>query len=119
MNFDDAVAAHSDWKRKLNSYLQKPDHSLRADEVEADDRCVLGKWLKGEARKYSALPEFAKLTAEHARFHKAAADVVRRVDCGQDVSADLAIGRGSEFGRASSSVVLALMGLKKKYEGRG
>jgi hypothetical protein len=119
MNFDDAVAAHSEWKRKLNSYVQKLDQSLKADEVAANDRCTLGQWLKGEAQEYSALPEFAKLTAEHTRFHKAAADVVRRVDSGQDVSADMAIGGGSEFGRASSAVVLAIMGMKKKYEGKG
>ena len=118
MNFDDAVAAHSEWKRKLNSYVQNPDYSLNAAEVAADDRCVLGQWLKGEAQKYSALPEFAKLRAEHTRFHKAAADIVSRVDRGQDVSPDLAIGGGSEFGRASSAVVLAIVGMKKKYEGK-
>jgi len=119
MNFDDAVAAHSEWKRKLNSYVRNPDHSLKASEVDADDRCELGKWLKGEGQQYSAAPEFARLTKEHARFHKAAADIVSRVDSGQDVSADLAIGGGSEFGRASSAVVLAIMGMKKKYEGKG
>jgi hypothetical protein len=117
MNFDDAVAAHSEWKRKLYSYVQQPDHSLRADDVAADDRCVMGQWLKGEAQKYSAFPEFAKLKAEHTRVHKAAADIVNRVNSGQDVSADLAIGGGSEFGRASSAVVLAIVSLKKKHEG--
>jgi hypothetical protein len=115
MNFDDAVAAHSEWKRKLYSYVQKPDHTLKADEVAAADRCVLGQWLKGEAQKYSALPEFAKLTTEHTRFHIAAADIVSRVDSGQDVSADLVIGGGSEFGRASAAVVRAIIDLKKKY----
>lgn len=119
MNFDDAVAAHSEWKRKLYSYVRKPDHSLKADEVAANDRCALGQWLKGEAQKFSALPEFSKLAAEHTRFHKAAADIVNRVDSGQDVSADLAIGGGSEFGRASSAVVLAIMDMKKKYEAKG
>jgi hypothetical protein len=119
MDFDDAVAAHSGWKRKLNAYVRNPDHSLNVAEIAADDRCMLGHWLKGEAQKYSALPEFAKLTAEHTRFHKAAADIVNRVDQGEDVSPDLVIGGGSEFGRASSAVVLAIMGMKKKYEGKG
>jgi len=119
MNFDDAVAAHSEWKRKLNSYLQKPDHSLNAAEVAADDRCVLGQWIKGEGRTYSSAPEFAKLTTEHTRFHKAAADIVNKVDRGQDVSAELVLGGGSEFGRASSAVVLAIIDMKKKYEVKG
>ncbi len=119
MNFDDAVAAHSEWKRKLNSYVRNPDHSLKASEVNADDRCVLGKWLKGEGQQYSAAPEYAKLTKEHTRFHKAAGDLVNRVDRGQDVSAELVLGGGSEFGRASSAVVLAIIDMKKKYEVKG
>ncbi len=82
MNLDDAVAAHVDWKNKLAAYLNKPDHSLKRAEVEPDDRCALGKWLKGEGNKYSMLPEFSKVTAEHARFHKAADDVIRKADSG-------------------------------------
>lgn len=119
MNFDDAVAAHSEWKRKLNAYVQKPDHSLKAAEVGADNRCVLGRWLEGEARKYSAFPEFAKLTTEHTRFHKAAEDIVNKADRGQDVSAALVLGGGSEFGRASSAVVLAIIDMKRKFEVKG
>jgi hypothetical protein len=86
------------------------------DEVGANNQCKLGRWIRGDGRKYSGLPEFTKLIAEHTRFHKAAADLVSRADRGQDVSFEFALGVGSEFSLASSAVVLAIMDMKKKYE---
>lgn len=115
MNFDDAVVAHSDWKRKLNSYMQKPDQSLKAAEVGAIDHCVLGKWIKGEGKAYSKSSELAKLAEEHTRFHKAAAEIISKADKGQNMSADVALGASSEFGKASTAVVLAIMEMKKHH----
>jgi methyl-accepting chemotaxis protein len=118
MSFDDAVVCHSEWKRKLQNYVANPDQSLALDEVAATDRCKLGKWIRGEGRKCSVYPEFAKLVAEHRRFHKAAGQIVNRADNGEDVSGEFALGVGSEFSLASSSVVLALMDMKKRHEMR-
>lgn len=67
MNFDAALQSHTEWKQKLNSYISKPDHSLKASEVAADFKCELGKWLDSQKRNYGSLPEFVKLTAEHTR----------------------------------------------------
>jgi hypothetical protein len=116
MNFDEAVIAHSEWKRKLHAYLEKPDHSLNATDVAANNKCNLGKWLAGEGLKFASLPGFPKLVDEHTRFHKAAADVIRKADSGQNVTSDVALGAQSEFGRASGAVVLALMDLKKSFQ---
>jgi len=116
MNFDEAVIAHSEWKRKLNAYIAKPDHSLNAADVAANDKCSLGKWLSGEGLKFARFPEFPKVVAEHTRFHKAAADVIRKADNGQNMTSEVALGAQSEFGRASGSVVLALMDLKKQVQ---
>jgi hypothetical protein len=58
------------------------------------------------------------MAAEHTRFHKAAAEIVRRADCGEDVSGEFALGVGSEFSLASSAVVLALMDMKRRHETR-
>ncbi|HEX9110728.1 MAG TPA: CZB domain-containing protein [Terriglobales bacterium] len=115
MDFDEAIFAHSDWKRKLRLYLSKVDHSLTvADVAAADDRCKLGEWIAGEGRKYSALPEFATLSTQHTRFHKAAADIVEKADRGQDVSGELVPASNSEFSRASTSVVRAIIEMKKR-----
>lgn len=77
MDFEEAISAHSAWKMRLKSYLMKPDQSLKPMEVAADDRCALGKWLQSEKKKHVAMPEFAKLCADHSRFHQIAADILR------------------------------------------
>jgi Chemoreceptor zinc-binding domain len=117
MNFDEAIKAHSSWKMKLSAYLRKPDGSLKAADVEVDNKCDLGKWIHGEGAKHSTLAEFGALKTEHAKFHKAAADVVKKADSGQSVSEDIAIGGSSPFAQASSAVVTAIMTMKKKIGG--
>jgi hypothetical protein len=52
--------------------------------------------------------------AEHARFHQAAANIVRKADK-HDVQADMAMGAKSEFGEASALVVMAIMAMKDKF----
>jgi len=39
--------------------------------------------LRAEGRQYAAVPDFVKLVADHARFHKAAGDVVSKADAGR------------------------------------
>jgi hypothetical protein len=114
MDFDQAIAAHSQWKQKLSIYLQKPDRSLNHSEVSADNRCDLGKWLAGEGKKFAHLPEYAAVASDHTRFHKAAGDIVRRANSGEHVEEATALGAKSEFASASSAVVRALMALKSK-----
>ena len=113
MNLDQAIAAHGAWKQKLSDYLAKRDGSLKASEAGADNKCPLGQWIYGEGAAFAKFPEFSKVKAEHARFHKAVGNVISRADAGQSVTEDVALGAHSEFGEASSSVVLALMDLKR------
>jgi hypothetical protein len=114
MEFDQAIAAHAAWKSKLAKYLKNPDHSLEPSKVAADDQCELGKWIAGEGRKFTKLPEFATVKSDHARFHKVAADIVQRANSGQQVAEEVALGAKSEFATASSSVVRSIMALKAK-----
>lgn len=116
MNFDEAITAHSKWKTRLKQYLAKPDRSLSPAEVGADDKCELGRWIRAEEKKHAAMPEFSKLRADHARFHQAAADIVKRADSGQNVAAETELGARSEFAAISSAVVTGLMALQKKLQ---
>ncbi len=116
MDFDKAILAHRHWKERLNQYLAAPDRSLSAAEVGEDTRCELGKWLYGEGTKFSRLPEYEHLRTEHARFHKAAADVIRKADSGKNVSGETALGGHSEFSAASTMVVRAIMSLREKVD---
>lgn len=116
MDFDEAIKAHSAWKMKLSSYLRKPDGTLKAAEIQSDNKCSLGQWIYGEGAKYATHPEFQTLKTEHARFHKAAAQVVVKADSGQNTSEETSLGSKSEFGSASGSVVSAIMAIRRKAQ---
>ena len=114
MGFDEAVAAHTAWKRKLTQYFKRRDGALSPAEVAVDDQCPLGRWILGTGVRFANLPEYSVLKHEHARFHSAAADLVRRVNAGEAVMGQVAPGSHSEFSKASSGVVLAIMDIKKQ-----
>jgi len=114
MNFDEAIGAHLAWRLKFSAYLQKPDGSLNPAEVGSEIRCDLGKWIAGDGLEFFRLPEFRKLKLEHARFHKAAAELVGRANRGEKVAAEVELGARSEFASASTAVVLAIKGMKAK-----
>ncbi len=61
----------------------------------------------GEGRCFAGAPDYARLMAEHARFHRAAAILIRRADSGQQVAEDVALGGQSEFAQASGAVITA------------
>lgn len=114
MDFNAAIKAHSAWKLKLSSYIRNPDKSLDHDHVCKDNQCDLGKWIYGEGGAYNSFAEFTKLKSEHARFHKAAGDVVRKANNGINMTEEIALGANSEFAHASSAVVTAIMDLQSK-----
>jgi hypothetical protein len=114
MDFDHAIAAHSSWKQKLSNYLREPDRSLDPSEVSSDSRCDLGKWLAGEGKKFMRHPEYGAVVSEHARFHKAAPEIVRRANAGEHLVDETALGGKSDFASASTAVVRSLVALKSK-----
>ncbi|HEY1809034.1 MAG TPA: methyl-accepting chemotaxis protein [Acidobacteriaceae bacterium] len=115
MNFDRSIEAHVRWKSKLARYIARPDHSLDPATAAQDSSCDLGKWLHGEGRRFGGTPEYARLLAEHTRFHRAAGDIIRRADTGQQVSEDVALGGQSEFAQASGAVIGCLMKAKSIF----
>jgi methyl-accepting chemotaxis protein len=117
MDFDQAVSAHSNWKRQFRLHLKKHDGSLSLGDASLDYKCDLGQWIHGEGASYSSLPEYTKLKYEHARFHTLVADVIRKASSGDSVAALLEPCSNSEFSAASSAVVLAIMAMKKRVLG--
>lgn len=118
MNFDEAIASHAAWRSKLVKYLKKRDGSLKAADLSLDTKCALGQWIYGEGDKYSQLAEFANLNDEHARFHRAVGEVVRRVDSGNQVEEETSLGSKSEFVAASTAVVAAIVALRKAAQAK-
>jgi hypothetical protein len=114
MNFDDAINAHVAWKTKLRAYIGKPDGSLDPAAVGADNNCALGKWLYGEGKAHAATAEHKALVAEHAKFHKAAAQIIVKAKSGKNVTEEVALGSSSEFAGASAKVISLIMEMKRK-----
>jgi methyl-accepting chemotaxis protein len=117
MDFLGAIKAHHDWKQKLAEYLAKPDGHLKATDVSFDHKCSLGEWIHGDGAAYAKFPEFSTLKTEHARFHKAASEVINKANSGQRVSAETALSGKSEFAVASGACVMAIMRMRGKVEG--
>jgi hypothetical protein len=114
MDFDQAIAAHSAWKSKLKAYLNKPDGSLKPADIQSDQKCLLGQWIHGEAKQWIANAAYTELKTQHAKFHVAAADLVRKADAGQSVSEELALGASSDFTRLTTAVVSAIVRMREE-----
>jgi hypothetical protein len=65
------------------------------------------------------LPEFITLKTEHARFHQAAADLVRRADNGENVEHEVSVGGTGNFFKTTTKVIAAIAALKQKVETGG
>ena len=116
MDFDQAAISHIEWKERLLRYLREPDMSLDADQLAADDRCKLGRWIHEEREQYSIYPEYAALKQHHTRFHRTVGGLLRGVRVGLSVRAETLLGADTEFGKASAAVLAAIMTLKRVAE---
>jgi len=112
IDIDTAIAAHENWKLRLQNYLNgKSTEDLRPELVCLDDRCDLGKWLHGTGKmRLGSYPAFSVLVARHKYFHVQASSVVALAQAGERDKADLAL--ATSYRHASNQVVLLLKELK-------
>lgn len=118
LDIDTAIAAHENWKARLQAQLtQQSTESLDPAVVCLDDRCDLGKWLHGPGReRLGQYPAFSVLVARHKYFHVQASTVVAQVHSGDHAAAERTLNTG--FRHASNQVVLLLKELKRGLGGR-
>jgi len=117
MNFDEAITAHSQWKIRLQAVINGTSkETLDPAVVALDNKCVLGQWIYGEAKQFSALAEYGQLVKEHAHLHLSAADTLRLAQTGQLDKARLALDNGGTFIDASIRTINAIRHLRKKVE---
>lgn len=113
MNFDDAIAAHIKWKVRLTQFIDGTStEQLRSDTVCRDNLCDLGKWIYGEGAAFDSKPHYKDLVDKHAKFHRCAADVVKKVETSDKAGAKLLL--SGPFAAASRETVTAIMELKKE-----
>lgn len=116
MDFKGAIDAHVQWKLKLRAYSNAPDKSLDPTSVGLDNKCALGQWIHGEGKKFAALPEYIALKDEHAKFHKCAAEIIKKADAGKKDEALADINTG-DYAKVSNLVVQKIGALRLKAGG--
>jgi hypothetical protein len=67
---------------------------------------------------HASLPEYTKLKYEHARFHLVAAELVKKANAGESVSAEMEPCCNSQFSTSSSAIVIAIMAMKKRLSAK-
>ncbi len=111
LNMRLALEAHLKWKERLEKTLAgSSGESLEVGVVAADDRCTLGQWLHGEARRlFAQYPEYDSLVKAHADFHLMAGDILCDAHDGRTDEARDKLRSG--FRQKSDRVQLALVRL--------
>jgi hypothetical protein len=114
MHLDDAITAHSQWRIRLQGVITGTSREvLDPQVVGADNKCILGQWIYGEARIHANLAEYERLVREHAVFHQCAAQVLRLASSGQKEAAALMVKSG-DFHQASLRAITAIRQLRGK-----
>lgn len=113
MDFDQAIAAHANWKMKFRSAISG---KLRMDQptIAKDNCCDLGKWLHGEGKaQCGSKPEFVALVEKHKAFHVEAGKVAQAVNSQDYAKAEQMLSAGTPYASASSAVGVAVLAIKK------
>jgi methyl-accepting chemotaxis protein len=103
LDFDGAIAAHGKWKQRLLDFVAGGGEQLDPAVVGRDDQCALGCWIHGDGRALRGNAQYTDLKAEHAGFHRCAADVIRTQIEGNTAGAREQI--AAEFSNRSRRVI--------------
>ncbi|HXE38344.1 MAG TPA: methyl-accepting chemotaxis protein [Azonexus sp.] len=103
LDIDGAIMAHARWKQRLLDYVAGGGEPLDPAVVGRDDQCALGGWIHGDGRQLSASARYSELKAEHAGFHRCAAEIVRAYLAGDAKAARQRI--AGEFAKRSQRVI--------------
>jgi Chemoreceptor zinc-binding domain len=116
-NLDHAIAAHAKWKFRLREAIKTGQSEWSTDTVRPDDQCEFGRWLNSLPLSDRMSAEWREAKALHARFHVAAAEVLRSALEGRKEEADTAMAPGGVFAEVSMKLVRVLTDWKKRAPG--
>jgi len=114
MDFENAIAAHVEWKTKLRSAIIAQSE-LDSFAAAKDNVCPLGKWLHGDARaKYAHLAEFSGCVQSHAAFHREAGRVAALINARRYDDATAALESGAPYAKSSMDTTTAISKVRKQ-----
>jgi hypothetical protein len=102
---DAAILAHDDWKARLLAAVEAGSSEFHPDQVRIDELCAFGRWLHQAEPDLKASLHYGRVRDLHARFHKAAADVLALALSGRGPQALTSLEFGSVYVRESVLLV--------------
>jgi hypothetical protein len=110
-----AIAAHGTWKIRLETAIEKGTGDLSPTNVQSDDGCAFGKWLRDSAAApIKASPHYAKCRELHRQFHVVAAKILTLAMNGNKTEAIHAIDLRDELTHVSSALAHAMIEWKER-----
>ena len=111
---DSALAAHSQWKTRLQDAISSGKSEFKAEVVMKDNTCQFGQWLYGLTGEDVKSDNYVKVKGLHADFHKIAGEILALALSGKKDEAMKKLGQGGPYGSATGKLVLALPAWKEK-----
>jgi hypothetical protein len=108
IDIDTAIAAHENWKLRLNNVLKGTSTEQLSPEIVClDDRCDLGKWLHGPGgQRLAQYQMYPILVARHKYFHVQASTVLALAQSGDMAEAQKTMSSTYEYGSRQTIILL-------------
>lgn len=111
---DAALAAHAQWKKRLQDAIETGQSSFQVENVRKDNACQFGQWLYAlpDTDRRDAL--FMKVRELHAAFHRTAGEILHLALSGKKAESLKAMEFGGPYGKATGDLILALQSWKQR-----
>lgn len=109
-----ALAAHAQWKQRLQDAIATGQSTFQAENVRKDNACQFGQWLYAVSEADRNTPMFMKVRELHASFHRTAGEILHLAVSGKKAEALKALEFGGPYGKATGELVLALQTWKQQ-----
>jgi hypothetical protein len=113
-DIDDALIAHSQWKKRFQDAISHQPSDFNPEAVKKDDICQFGKWLHGLSAEDTQNEDYKTVKTLHADFHKTAGEILELVLSGEKDEAMKKIESGGQYSNMTGRLVLALRAWRLK-----
>ncbi len=110
-----AIAAHSMWKAKLKTAIDKRELNAPVETIRDDRACQFGQWLFGNGLTAAdrASAHYKTVQDLHAQLHKATADIADLAMKGKKAEAEAQMAVNSAYTALSAKLTAAMIAWKK------
>ncbi len=112
---DKAIGSHGLWKHCIRMSIESGKSDISVETAALTDACDFGKWLSGSSlsAQDKASAHYKKVNELHARFHKAAAAVIKCALSGEKTKAEKMVAGNGAFAFISAELTAAMLAWRK------